>query len=370
MMYFYDDKLFPAKIQQQEIQKFQQQQQQHQQQQHQQQQHQQLHQQQQQQHHQQHLFDDSYSPKLDNLLVKQSINKLKPQQKRQQDVNSHTINNNKNINNNNVNNNNYKNKNINNNNIINNNSKKHRRFNKVTSTVPSTATTTTTTTTTTSFTTTTTTTTTKRHIFRFIENQPGRLGCLAISGYPLQPMKITLGHRDISPLFTQTSPFFLLGGVSGLKKIVYRTQIWTGNLSLSADDDQNRVTCFAAVAGLQVAKIEAVVDVVYKPKITCTPALAHLREKNVYIECRIKSKPHYTSVHWSSTSTSSREIASEIISNNAYTTNFQPSSWSSPSPSSPSSSSSQSSPPPSDETFKLTSGGQKDGLWSVITVRP
>ena len=102
----------------------------------------------------------------------------------------------------------------------------------------------------------------KNHLFRFVEDVPGRMGCLCVGGYPLQPFKITLGRKDITSKFHLSYPSYTIGNTTGLNNVVYRTLLWSAKLTLTSADDRMRVVCSATVTGLYTSRIEGIVDVV------------------------------------------------------------------------------------------------------------
>ena len=114
---------------------------------------------------------------------------------------------------------------------------------------------------------------TSSHVLRAVENQPRPLRCVAFGGYPPPSLDVYIGQRDVSDDF-RFKHAAAMSGLRGLRTIKYKTERWTGALSVRADDDQTTMKCVATVPGLR-PYIETVhLNVDCKSLLSISPAAA------------------------------------------------------------------------------------------------
>jgi len=82
-----------------------------------------------------------------------------------------------------------------------------------------------------------------------------------IGGYPPPGVAVFVGSSDVSDMFYVSSLYAVLQGSRGLRRMTYKTNVSTDNLSLTADDDGRIIRCAASVSGLAPADINVTVRV-------------------------------------------------------------------------------------------------------------
>ena len=82
------------------------------------------------------------------------------------------------------------------------------------------------------------------------EGEACSLRCIAIGGYPPPEIELYIGKRDITDDF-HLEEAAKMTGASGLRVMHYVTQRYTDGFIVEAEDDGNRLTCIAQVAGLK-----------------------------------------------------------------------------------------------------------------------
>lgn len=137
-------------------------------------------------------------------------------------------------------------------------------------------------------------------VIHLVENLPSTIGCIAFGGYPPPSLLFYLGQDELTnDAFLLTSRPSLTGDNRGLKRIRYRSEMWTYAYKASSEDDGMKLTCIATVADMKSITDVVHISVDYAPKISCSNNFeAYFEERNVNVRCEIKAKPSLNRIFW------------------------------------------------------------------------
>ena len=89
----------------------------------------------------------------------------------------------------------------------------------------------------------------------FVKSIASTVVCSVYGGYPPPSVNIYLGPVDITGLFDEPSRLVEVTGVSGLRRVVYHTEVFTDQLVLSYSHSQLVFRCDATVPGLPTVSL-------------------------------------------------------------------------------------------------------------------
>ena len=97
----------------------------------------------------------------------------------------------------------------------------------------------------------------------FIEARPRQIRCVSEGGFPLPEMRLYVGEREVTKMFSQSNSV-TLDGERGLRQIHYRIERSTSYLSFSALDDEQPIRCVVTVSGFPANQTHLIVNVIRK----------------------------------------------------------------------------------------------------------
>ena len=84
-----------------------------------------------------------------------------------------------------------------------------------------------------------------------VENRPTLVRCIAFGGYPPPAIDVYIGSRNLSSMFLLKHEHQLMGGIRGLRSVIYRTERWTTELIPVLEYNEDLLKCIASVENMK-----------------------------------------------------------------------------------------------------------------------